>query len=113
MRRLTSGVTVTTTDAVAHSVLHYARALIREGKSDLVSFPAVDDDGRVDYAELLVGPGIALVSTFSPSDVSLHDTEALKTLEARCAALESTVCQPTSPREAAQWKKGLELEFES
>lgn len=64
MKRITMGSEVLVTDArVADLVLSYAGVLARSGSADTVRIPVVAESGRVQEAQLLIGPASQIVVT--------------------------------------------------
>ena len=83
-----------TSDAIAERVLHYAKLLGREGTADVVSVPALADDGSTVSVEVLIGPASQITAVEVESrEVEFDDeTEVVADLDRRTAAL-----QPAGP----------------
>lgn len=56
---------VLTGDVIAAAVIRYAAALHQSRLSDVVSIPTVDEHGQIARVEVLLAPGIAVLS-FNP-----------------------------------------------
>ncbi|SMH48823.1 hypothetical protein SAMN06295885_3128 [Rathayibacter oskolensis] len=77
-------------DAVAHSVLAYARDLARVRSSDTVVIHGLTADGADDEAEMLIGPASQLVTESAEGPESLPGDDAVVAeLEARRGRLVS------------------------
>ena len=82
---------------VADSIMTYAKALADVGRSDLVTIPAIADDGTRGTARLLIGPSSELMaSTVADKGINLDDDPLLEDLRQKVARL-----QPTRPQSAA------------
>ena len=75
-------------DEVCDAVMEYARALADVGKSDLVTVPALSDEGLRGETRLLVGPASQIFS--SPAldrGIDLDDPTAVNSMREKTARL--------------------------
>ncbi|MDQ1569997.1 MAG: hypothetical protein QOF79_671 [Actinomycetota bacterium] len=80
-------------DEVAESIMSYAHALADVKRSDLVTIPAIAEDGTRGVARLLIGPSSELLaSPIADKGVDLNDDPLLEELRMKVAAL-----QPSRP----------------
>jgi hypothetical protein len=87
---LASGARVATTDDVAGAVLEYARVLAQQGRSAMVTFPAIVD-GQNGETWMTVGAGLPLVAVRTEPEVPvfLQGTEfAVWNIRRRTAELD-------------------------
>ena len=72
MRRLFhAGGSVVTGDRIAGALMSYAGHLLSHRETDVVAFPIVDADGIARQAEMLIGPGMQLLSV--PEEVAFDE----------------------------------------
>ncbi|MFD1714434.1 hypothetical protein ACFSBZ_08135 [Amnibacterium flavum] len=68
---------ILTDDRIADTVLEYAALLARSNGSDVFEIPAVDHDGHLTRASLLLGPASQLIAVdagASPIELDVADT---------------------------------------
>ncbi|WP_210509144.1 hypothetical protein [Naasia sp. SYSU D00057] len=78
-----------TSDAIAERVLQYAKLMGRQATDDVVSLPAVDEDGSIFRVEVLIGPASQITAVeMRHREADLPDeAEVVADLDARIAAL--------------------------
>ena len=75
---------IITADDVADALLQYASILARTEGSDVVEVPALDHDGRLTTASLVLGPASQLIAvTEEHAPVEMDVTDALRYLNDR------------------------------
>jgi hypothetical protein len=75
-------------DAVCEAVLDYARQLALAKQSDLVTVPALSDEGAVGMTTLLIGPASALFAAPAlDRGVDLEDDRAVTSMREKIARL--------------------------
>ena len=80
-------------DAVCDALVQYAKALADVGKSDLVTVPALSDEGMHGRTRLLIGPTSQLFAAPAlDRGVDLTDEESVKSMRQKAAHL-----QPARP----------------
>ncbi|MGO4595017.1 hypothetical protein AB4Z18_14475 [Leifsonia sp. 2TAF2] len=80
-------------DDVCEALVMYAKALADVGKSDLVTVPALSDEGMQGRTRLLIGPASQLFSAAAlDRGVDLTDAEATRSMREKTARL-----QPSRP----------------
>ncbi|MDR6972953.1 hypothetical protein [Leifsonia shinshuensis] len=80
-------------DDVCDALVQYARALADVGKSDLVTVPALSDEGMQGRTRLLIGPASQLFAAPAlDRGVDLTDAEATESMRDKTARL-----QPSRP----------------
>ncbi|WP_066039786.1 hypothetical protein [Herbiconiux solani] len=93
MRRLFhAGGSVVTGDRIAGALMSYAGHLLSHRETDVVAFPIVDADGIARQAEMLIGPGMQLLSV--PEEVAFDepvDDVLVERLERRRTAISMSV----------------------
>jgi len=99
---------ILTGDALAETVVRYARALAQVGTADTVDLPILLDEGGFGRSQLLIGPASQLVTTPSDGDLpELVDAALVADLEDRLAAL-----APTPRAEPFDDATRVDLDFE-
>lgn len=79
---------IVTDDRIADALLAYASLLARSAESDVVEIPAIDHDGRLTRASLVLGPASQLIAVSSDSEhVDMDASTALDDLAARMSKL--------------------------
>ena len=88
-------------DAVAHAVVRYQAVLARAYRTDVVEIPMVDIDGTTAIAELVLGPGITVLTKPAPDDELEPSGDGfIVDVEARIAVLQAAM-RPEEPDDQA------------
>jgi hypothetical protein len=95
---------VVTGDRIAEAVIRYAKVLALRDDSDTIDVPIALESGRVDRAQLLIGPSSDLAVVPEESDMEdPEDSETLAELERQIVLHGNTRPQPSADADSTDY----------